>query len=142
MKEFKLDMDSKIGARTLQRLTEDLIIWLVTVREDGTPQPSPVWFLWNGETISIFSQPGRQKLRNIKKNAKVALHFDSDGHGGDIVIINGNAEVVKDMPPANEVTDYLNKYKHGLEGLNMTPESFAGSYSVPIRITPYSLRGH
>ena len=43
-----LDLDSDLGRRAARRLREEEVIWLVTVGQDGTPQPSPVWFLWKG----------------------------------------------------------------------------------------------
>lgn len=142
MYDFDIDLNSEFGKRVLRRLDEDRIIWLVTIRGDMTPQPSPVWFFWNGETILIFSRPDKPKIRNIIENQNVALHFDSDGLGGDIVILNGKAEIAEVIPPPNEVSAYIRKYQDGLKRINMTPENFGKSYSVPIRIKPYNLRGH
>lgn len=142
MEDFEINLNSDFGKRVLKRLDEERIIWLVTVRSDLTPQPSPVWFWWNGKTILIFSRPNKPKLRNIIENEKVALHFDSDGRGGDIVIFNGKAEIVEDIPPANEVSAYLRKYREGLKRINMSPENFTKSYSIPILVKLYNLRGH
>ncbi len=48
--------------------------WLTTVHPDGQPQSVPLWFLWNGETFLVYSQPGSQKLRNIGRNPRVDLN--------------------------------------------------------------------
>ena len=48
-----IDPDTEFGARVERRLREDVIGWLVTVSADGTPQPNPVWFVWDGETALI-----------------------------------------------------------------------------------------
>jgi hypothetical protein len=42
-----------VGAedRVAQRLREDAVIWLTTVAANGTPQPNPVWFLWDGHSV-------------------------------------------------------------------------------------------
>src|SRR5947199_7063493 len=132
---MQLDTSTEFGARVERRLREDRVIWLTTVRPDGTPEPSPVWFLWDGETFLIYSQHTR-KLRNIEANPNVALNFDGDGMGGNIIVINGQAEIASDAPPANEVPAYVQKYQQGFTRLGVTPESFAQSYSVPIRVTP------
>ena len=84
-----LDTSTPFGARVERRLREEQIGWLTTVRGDGLPQPSPVWFLWDGETILIYSRPDTPRLRNIAGNPKVALNLDGDGRGGDIVILSG-----------------------------------------------------
>jgi PPOX class probable F420-dependent enzyme len=138
----KVDTTTEFGRRVTRRLREALIAWLVTVRPDQTPQPVPVWFLWDGQTFLVYSQPDTPKLRNITRNPRVALHLDGDGKGGDIVVLTGEARVVADAPPANEVPAYVEKYRHGIAGIGMTPETFARAYSVALRVTPTRLHGH
>jgi PPOX class probable F420-dependent enzyme len=139
---MRIDTGSEFGARAARRLKGELIYWLVTVGPDGTPQPSPVWALWDGETFLIYSQPDTPKLRNLATHPRVALHLDGDGHGGDIVIVTGDARIVSDAPPADRVPEYIAKYHDGLRRIGMTPESFARAYSVAVRVTPARLRGH
>ena len=139
---MKIATTTEFGQRVQRRLRDETIGWLTPVGPDGTPQPSPIWFLWDGETILIYSQPNTPKLRNIERNPRVALNLDGDGHGGDIVILTGEARVDRDAPGAADHTEYLEKYRQGIERIGMTPEEFAASYSVPIRMTPAKLRGH
>jgi hypothetical protein len=48
------------------RLRANLMAWLTTVRPDGRPDSVPVWFLLrHDETVLIYSQPAKVKLRNI-----------------------------------------------------------------------------
>ena len=118
------------------RLREEEIAWLTTVRADGQPQSVPVWFLWDGETFLIYSQPGRQKLKNIARNPRVGLNLNSNAHGGDVVRAEGTAGVVVDFPPANEVGEYLEKYREAIARIGYEPQSFARAYSVALRVTP------
>jgi hypothetical protein len=37
---------------------------------------------------------------------------------------------------------YVEKYQDGMERLNMTPDVFGKTYSIPIRVKPLTLRGH
>ncbi len=75
-------------------------------------------------------------------NPKVALNFNRDAHGDDMIIINGEASIVADVPPAHEHPAYLEKYRAGIARIGMaTPEAFAQSYSVAIRVTPARVRG-
>jgi PPOX class probable F420-dependent enzyme len=136
-----IDLSSEFGVRVAARLDQELIIWLTTVRADGTPQPSPVWFLWADQTVLIYSQPNKQKLRNIAQNPKVALNFNSDQDGGAIAIITGDAQIDPQVP-ADQISAYLEKYRMAIADLGSAPESFAQSYSVAIRVTPASLRGY
>jgi PPOX class probable F420-dependent enzyme len=137
-------MSVEIDPQFEQRLRDEKTVWLTTVRDDGTPQPVPVWFLWDGDTFLIFSQPKAQKLRNIAHNPKVSLNFKhTDDFGEDgIVIIFGEAYVDKRVPPSNQLADYLEKYLEGIKGINMTPDSLAAEFSVALRVKPTRVRGN
>ena len=137
-----IDLNSDFGARVARRLGEERIAWLTTVRPNGTPEPSPIWFLWDRKTLLIYSKPNTQKLRNIARNPNVALHFDGDGRGGDIIVITGTARVDEDAPPASQIPAYVEKYAERMQNNRMTAASFARDYSVAIRVTPTHLRGH
>lgn len=137
-----IDLSTEFGQRVQRRLKGEQIIWLTTVSADGEPHPRPVWFLWREGEVLIYSQPETHKLAHIQYTPQVALNFDSDGRGGDIVVFYGTASIDHDLPLANEVNDYIHKYAIGLERIGMSPEAFAQSYSVPIRVQLTSLRGH
>jgi PPOX class probable F420-dependent enzyme len=130
------DTTTEAGGRAERRLREERIAWLTTVRSDGQPQSVPVWFLWDGETFLVYSQEGRQKLRNIAGNPRVDLNLNSNESGGDVVRVQGTAEVAEDVPPVDEVPEYLEKYRESIAGIGFDPDGFARAYSVPIRITP------
>lgn len=137
-----IDLSTEFGQRVVRRLKGEQIIWLTTVDHSAKPQPRPVWFLWHEETIWMYSQPNTHKLDHIRQNPQVALHFDSDGRGGDIIVFSGTASIESNGPSANEVREYIDKYALGLERIGMTPEAFADSYSIPVRVELTSLRGH
>jgi PPOX class probable F420-dependent enzyme len=131
-----LDTTTDAGARADRRLREEIMIWLTTVHSDGQPQSVPVWFLWDGETFLIHSQPGGQKLRNIGGNPKVGLHLNSNDRGGDVVRVEGAAQILEDFPPATEVGEYLEKYRESIARIGFDPDGLARTYSVALRVTP------
>ena len=134
-----LDESSEFGRRAARRLHEERLAWLTTVSPRGTPQPVPVWFLWDGDaSVLLYSRPDTPKLRNIAANPRVSLHLDGNGQGGDVVVCLGEASV-SDDPPAHQVDEYVEKYAALIERNRWTPESFAADYSVPLRIaiTPH-----
>jgi PPOX class probable F420-dependent enzyme len=118
-----------------ERLRREIVIWLTTVRGDGRPQSSPVWFLWDGRTFLIFSLPRSQKLPNIRNHPEVALHLN-DVEGSDIVSIEGLASIAEDEPPPLGVPEYIEKYREGIADLGWTVQKFSDDYSAPIRVTP------
>src|ERR1700759_1434589 len=105
-----IDELTEFGSRVARHLREEHVVWLTTGTPAGAPRPRPVGFLWDGgEIVSIYSQPGA-RVRNIAANQRVTLHFDGDGHGGDIVILSGTAQVDEDAPAADANPAHLEKY--------------------------------
>src|SRR5690348_2738467 len=103
--------------------------------------PRPVGLLWDGgEVVPMYRRPG-VRVRNIGTNPKVALHFDGDGLGGDIVVLSGIAQVDTEALPANALPAWLEKYAAQIEAFRMTPATYAKRFSVPIRITLTRLDG-
>lgn len=130
-----LDTTTEAGARAERRLREEEVAWFTTVRPDGQPRSVPVWFLWDGTSFLLYSRPGQQKLKNIGQNSRVGLNLNSNDHGGDVVRVEGTAEVVPDVPPANEVGEYLEKYREAIARIGFDPDGFARAYSVALRVT-------
>jgi PPOX class probable F420-dependent enzyme len=122
-------------------LTGAEYVWLTTVREDGMPQPTPVWFIWEGSTFLIFSQPTAQKVKNIRANPRVALSYTDSPEALTYLVIMGEAQIVQGGVNLEDVPVYLEKYREGIKGIGMTPENMATSYSTAIRITPSRVRG-
>jgi PPOX class probable F420-dependent enzyme len=140
---MQIDTSTDFGKRAVRRLREEDVIWLTTVRRDGTPQPTPVWFLWDGdETVLIYSRPSQQKERNIANNPHVSLSFDGDGHGGNLVVFSGTAALATDVPPAQDNATYVQKYDAAITRIGMNRVSFANAYSQAIRVTLTALRGN
>jgi PPOX class probable F420-dependent enzyme len=135
-----LDPSKQGHDRAESRLRSEPIVWLTTVRADGQAQATPVWFLWDGETFLLYSQPGAQKVRNLAANPKVALHLDDDGSGGDVVTVEGTATVEPGTPRADRVDGYLAKYQAAIEALGYEPGPFARTYSTAIRVRPTRVR--
>jgi PPOX class probable F420-dependent enzyme len=128
------------GARVDHALREDLVAWLITVAPDGTPVPTPVWFWWDGETVLVYSQRDKPKLRHIAVNPKVALALRTDELGDRIIVLTATAEIDEGAPPADHLRAYVEKYSTLIERLGADPAGFAAEYAVPIRIRPTRLR--
>ncbi|MCA1644272.1 MAG: TIGR03667 family PPOX class F420-dependent oxidoreductase [Chloroflexi bacterium] len=136
-----IDATTPFGARVTTRLRDETVIWLVTTRPDGTPEPSPVWFYWDGETFLIYSLRDTVRERNLARRPRVALHFDS-ARGSDVVIFTGEASIEESAPPAHANPAYAEKYRADFTRIRSTPEQFSLRYSLPIRVRPTKLRGH
>jgi PPOX class probable F420-dependent enzyme len=135
-----IDFASRLGRHVKRRLRRDRIIWLTTIDLNDAPQPRPVWFHWDDETILIFSERGKAKLRHIERNPKVSLNFNTD-KDGVVAAIGGEAKIMDTPPASNRVKAYLRKYREGIKSLDMTVAEFSAAYTVPILVTPKGLRG-
>ncbi len=137
-----IDLTTKFGRKVKRHLKQEYVVWLTTIGADLSPQPRPVWFIWEDTSFLIFSQPHAHKVQHIAAHPRVALQFNTDETGDkDVIVFVGTAAIDTTVPPAHKVRAYFRKYQTGIEGLSMTPEQFSREYSVAIRVTPTSLRG-
>jgi PPOX class probable F420-dependent enzyme len=134
-------MSAEITPELLGRINNAYFTWFTTVRADGMPQPTPVWFIRDGEDFIIYSMPDAQKLKNIRQNSKVALSFADDHEGEEYAVVMGEAAIVEDVPPVHQNPPYVAKYGGGIQRLGWTPEQMAGMFSTVIRVTTTQVRG-
>ncbi|WP_448060908.1 PPOX class F420-dependent oxidoreductase [Cellulomonas hominis] len=64
---------STLPADYADLLERPLFAHLATVRPDGSPQSSVMWFVWDGEVLRFTHTSTRQKYRNIQREPRVAL---------------------------------------------------------------------
>jgi PPOX class probable F420-dependent enzyme len=53
-------------------LERDLVLHLVTLRRDGTPRITPLWFDWDGAALRMTSVAGKAHLRDLARDARCA----------------------------------------------------------------------
>src|SRR5258707_7173446 len=101
-----LDITTEWGQHAEQRLRSNIIAWLTTVGSDGRPYTVPVWFLWDGNTILVFSQP-----------------LDDTKQGEDVAIVEGTAELLDDPEISVMLPAYVEKYGALIQDMGWTPAS-------------------
>ena len=70
------------------RLGRELTIWIATVRHDGRPHLTPLWYIWLDSIIYICTGSETQKFANLYHNQNVALSLpDTESP----IIIEGEA---------------------------------------------------
>ena len=131
-----LDPATDDGARALRRLESELMAWLTTVNPDGQPQSSPIWFLWDGDEILLYSWFRAPRNANVADRPLVSFSLESGVDGEDVVTAEGEARIVEDEPPASANPTYLATYQRMFDAYGWTPDWVTGRYSVPIRIKP------
>jgi PPOX class probable F420-dependent enzyme len=144
------DPSTDFGQTVRRRLREETVIWLTTVGPTGTPQPNPVWFLWEEDagdawgdgSFLIYHDDSAKRQESLTLRPRVSLNFNSIG-GGGITVFTGSVEIVKDRPLAHEVPAYAEKYAPLVAGhpSGKDIEAFMARYSIVSRIRPTRVRG-
>lgn len=117
-------------------------MWLTSVRADGTPQPTPIWFIRDADgSFILYSMPDAQKVKNIRQNPKVTLNFNIDPGAESYIVLTGEARVDASIPPSNQIAAYQTKYAALMPPINFTPDTLASTFSLPIRMVITSSRG-
>jgi PPOX class probable F420-dependent enzyme len=135
------DPDSPFGRRVRERLAAERVIWFTTIGSDGTPQPNPVWFVWDDDGFLIYNRTDARRLAHVRDQPRVSLHFNSDRQGSDIVVFRGRARRPETQPPPHEVPAYTGKYGPAMSGISGSVEAFSETYAVPLRIDVTGVRG-
>ena len=136
------DASSTFGRRVHERLSREAVVWLTTVGADGTPQPNPVWFLWDGEdSILVYNRLGANRIAHVKARPRVSLNLDGNGQGGDIIVLAGDAELLDDHPLAYDNPQYIAKYGERAAQTFGDSRNFAEQYPIAMRIRITKVRG-
>lgn len=136
------DPSTEFGARVARRLDVETVAWLTVVDPSGVPQPTPIWFLWDGASALVYSKQQARRLDHLATHPQVALHLNGSASGGDIVVLTGTVAVDDSAPAPQDNREYVAKYGERIaNGPWGTPEVFAETYSVPLRFTPDRVRG-
>ena len=117
---------STLAASRIRRFLEtEPVVWVSTVRPDGTPHLVPIWFWWDGEAMLVFSKPDAQKVRNLRANPSVMLALGDAEADFDVGLLEGRAELLD--RPTGEVlpAGHLAKYAARLRAIGVTPEAYA-----------------
>ncbi len=112
------------------------VIWLSSVRPDGSPHLVPIWFSWDGEAIIVASKPGAQKVRNIRSSRRVTLALGEAEDDFDVGIVEGEAELI-DAPASRALPPgHCAKYRAQMAAIGLDEAEFLETYSQVIRIVP------
>jgi PPOX class probable F420-dependent enzyme len=131
-----MDTTTRAGARIRRFLEREPIVWLSTVRPNGTPHIVPIWFWWDGEAILVFSKPDAQKVRNLRNRPQVMLALGDAEDDFDVGLLEGHAELLDQPTHRVMPVAHLRKYARQLRSIGLTADEYTDTYSQVIRIIP------
>jgi PPOX class probable F420-dependent enzyme len=124
------------AARVARLLDSEPVVWLSTVRPDGTPHIVPIWFSWDGESVLIASKPHARKVANLRANPRVMLALGEPEDDFDVGLLEGVAEVLDESAERALPASHLRKYRDEMAAIGLDRDEFLSTYSLVIRIRP------
>ncbi len=89
---------------------------LATLMPDGQPQVTPVWCDFDGQNIVVNSAKGRQKDRNMRRDARVSLAIQDPANPYRYLEVRGRVvDITEEGADAHidrMAKKYLNKEKY------------------------------
>jgi F420H(2)-dependent biliverdin reductase len=96
-----------VDALIRNRLEREKNAWLCTVRPDGSPHVTPVWFVYRSEMWWIGSGARNVKVRNVAAEPRVSLALED---GVAPIVAEGRAHIRRDGFPDDIVAAFAEKY--------------------------------
>lgn len=90
-------------------LERPLFAHLATVRPDGSPQNSVMWFDWDGSLLRITHTKNRQKFANLEKDPRVSFSIADPDDGYRSMEVRG---VVVDTVDDDEQATFYKALQH------------------------------
>ena len=103
---------SELNEADERRMQEGRILWLATVRPDGRPHLTPLWYVWEGGCVYVCIQSGSVKAANLAENRAVVFSLEDGEHP---VIGEGWAEPVAVPWPGGVAAGFMERYEWEIE---------------------------
>jgi len=84
-------------------LERPLFAHIATLRPDGNPQSSVMWFAWDGDRVRFSHTKNRQKYRNLEYEPRVSFHVQDPDNPYRTLEVRGR--VASMAPDAEAVFD-------------------------------------
>ena len=124
-----------LTSEQLAEITQPAILGIITtVNPAGSPQATPIWYDYDGESFNVTAFANRVKVRNIRRNPRVSLVMVDTVSYGDALIVNGTAELIEEG--AHEATQRMGIRYQGEQRGRESAARMTGQPRVIIRIKP------
>jgi PPOX class probable F420-dependent enzyme len=112
-------------------LDQPLFAHVATIRPDGSPQSSVMWFAWDGQRVRFSHTSTRQKYRSLLANGGISFHVQDPNNPYRTLEVRGRVE---SMEPDVDAVFYRSLQKrYGLE-----VPVFDADVRVVVVVEPYN----
>ena len=123
--------DVDAPASHLDLLQRPLFGHLCTIRPDGSPQSSVMWFHWNGHRLRFTHRTDRQKYDNLRRDPRVSLSIRDPDRPYRFLEVRGHVESIDRDPDAAFFVELQHRY-----GVSYPPYDADTNARVIITIAP------
>ena len=122
-------------------LESDAVAQVVTLNEDGSPHVTAAWVGLDGDEIVVATLPDQRKLRNLRRDPRVALSIESSTINAwglrEYLVVYGTARVTE-----GGAAEMLQRLAHTYLGPGVVfPNMPDPPPGFVTRITPERVRG-
>jgi PPOX class probable F420-dependent enzyme len=111
---------------------------IATIREDGSPQATPVWIDYDGEKVLVNSARGRTKVTNIERDPRATVTvLPAEDQQSGYVMVSGPATITEEG-----ARDHIDKLAKKYLGQDKYPYLGPGEERVIIEIEPERVDGY
>ncbi|MBB5853842.1 pyridoxamine 5'-phosphate oxidase family protein [Amycolatopsis umgeniensis] len=114
----------------IERLARERNAWLCTLRPDGSPHVTPVWFVYLDDVFWIGSGARNVKVRNVGNDPRVSLALED---GDAPVVAEGLARVHRGTLPEGVLDALAAKYDGWAAGEEIEPFGARVLIEVPVK---------
>ncbi|UFQ14385.1 MULTISPECIES: pyridoxamine 5'-phosphate oxidase family protein [Streptomyces] len=112
---------------------------VATVSADGAPHASPLWFVWDGTSLWMYSITRSKRWADLRRDQRIAVVVDAGEEYGELrgAELSGTVEFVGEAPrtgePCPELETPERLFARKLFGLDAMPHDGRHAW---LRLTP------
>ena len=106
---------------------------LATVRKDGSPHVTPIWYMFESGRLFVNTTTSRVKYHNIKRDPRVSFLVD-DGY--PYVMVEGRARIAEERDAKKDIETLAIIYTGEEAGRKAARERYWKDTRISIEIVP------
>lgn len=106
---------------------------IATVKKDGFPHVTPIWYMYEDGKLIVNTTTDRVKFRNIQRDPRVSFLVD-DGY--PYLMVLGKARVATERDPLKDIETLAIRYTGEVKGKKAARERYWKQKRVSLEIIP------
>ena len=127
-----MQINREIDDSIKQLLTGKNFAFVATLMKDGSPQITPTWIDFEGDTILINTAEGRTKQKNVSRDQRVAISIVDQNNPYNMVTIRGKVA----EQTSKGADEHIDKLAKRYLGVDKYPFRSPTEKRVIIKVTP------